>query len=131
MSRHSSTAALLAVMLAAGCVGGDLGGADQVNDGTAIDRSHLAVTTIKQYPHKRVCDAAPAAGQARCHARVRIDGIGKAVTFAAPSGLGPSQLQSAYKLSGLSGTGTVAIVDAQDDPNAEADLAVYRSQFAG
>jgi hypothetical protein len=48
---------------------------------------------------------------------------------ATPSGLGPSDLKSAYKLpSGGSGA-TVAIVDAQDDPNAEADLGVYRSQF--
>src|SRR5439155_417672 len=40
-------------------------------------------------------------------------------------------LQSAYALpSATAGGGrTVAIVDAMDDPNAEADLAVYRSQF--
>ena len=47
-----------------------------------------------------------------------------------PSGYGPSSLISAYKLSTAGGSGaTVAIVDAQDDPNAEADLGVYRSQF--
>ena len=47
------------------------------------------------------------------------------------SGYGPSQLQSAYKLpSATAGSGqTVAIVDAYDDPNAEADLGVYRSNF--
>src|SRR5689334_2184529 len=46
----------------------------------------------------------------------------------APNGLAPADLQSAYALpSGTAGTGqTVAIVDAMDDPNAEADLAVYR-----
>ncbi|MET9360921.1 S53 family peptidase [Streptomyces sp. NPDC006632] len=50
---------------------------------------------------------------------------------AAPSGLGPSSLQSAYKLpSSTAGSGrTVAIVDAYDDPNAAADLAKYRSQY--
>ncbi len=50
---------------------------------------------------------------------------------AAPNGLGPADLQSAYALpSATAGRGqTVAIVDAMDDPNAEADLAVYRSQF--
>ncbi|MFE7314418.1 S8 family serine peptidase [Streptomyces sp. NPDC057555] len=48
---------------------------------------------------------------------------------AAPSGYGPSDLQSAYNLpSGGSGQ-TVAIVDANDDPNAEKDLATYRSQY--
>jgi len=47
----------------------------------------------------------------------------------AVSGLGPSDLQSAYKL-GSGGSGaTVAIVDAFDDPNAESDLATYRSNF--
>ena len=45
----------------------------------------------------------------------------------------PAYLQQAYDLSYLSqteGAGTtVAIVDAYDDPNAESDLAVYRSEF--
>jgi subtilase family serine protease len=57
---------------------------------------------------------------------------GKPVTPAAtPSGLGPSDLQSAYALpSSTAGSGrTVAIVDAYDDPSAESDLAVYRSQY--
>ncbi|MGV9886806.1 S53 family peptidase [Streptomyces sp. NPDC003395] len=50
---------------------------------------------------------------------------------AAPSGYGPASLQAAYNLpSTTAGSGrTVAIVDAYDDPNAEADLAVYRSQY--
>lgn len=48
-----------------------------------------------------------------------------------PSGYGPSDLQSAYKLpSSTSGSGqTVAIVDAYDDVTAESDLGVYRSQY--
>src|SRR5258706_9250290 len=43
----------------------------------------------------------------------------------------PADLQSAYNLpSGSQGKGqTVGIVDAFDDPNAEADLGVYRSTF--
>ena len=49
---------------------------------------------------------------------------------AAPSGLGPADLQQAYNLPASGGAGaTVAIVDAQDDPNAESDLATYRSQY--
>ncbi len=50
---------------------------------------------------------------------------------ATPSGLGPANLQSAYGLpSGSAGSGvTVAIVDAYNDPNADSDLAVYRSQY--
>ena len=47
--------------------------------------------------------------------------------MAGPTGLGPSQIQSAYKLSGLlSGGKTVAIVDAYNDPKAASDLAKFR-----
>ncbi|HKD97197.1 MAG TPA: putative Ig domain-containing protein [Micromonosporaceae bacterium] len=47
-----------------------------------------------------------------------------------PSGYGPADLDSAYKLSSAGGSGeTVAIVDAMNDPTAAADLATYRSQF--
>jgi hypothetical protein len=52
---------------------------------------------------------------------------------AAPAGYGygPSDLQSAYGLpSASAGSGqTIAIVDAYDDPNAESDLASYRSAY--
>jgi hypothetical protein len=84
--------------------------------------------------HRNACGV-PAAGSARCHAKVvtRDDGS----TFDAapnagagtPAGWGPADLQSAYSLPAFSGTPTVAIVDAFDDPNAELDLAVYRSQY--
>jgi subtilase family serine protease len=68
-----------------------------------------------------------------CDAVVRTDirprtGAQPAATVA---GLAPADLQSAYALpSGTAGAGqTVAIVDAQDDPTAEADLSTYRSNF--
>jgi len=55
---------------------------------------------------------------------------GKPVQPSAISGKTPGDIQSAYKLSGLSSSGrTVAIVDAYGYPNAERDLGVYRSQF--
>ena len=75
--------------------------------------------------------ASPTKGQMSCLSLVRTDvahhmGISPDAT---PSGYGPSDLQSAYALpSGGSGA-TVAIVDAQDDPNAASDLATYRSQY--
>ncbi|MET9456433.1 S53 family peptidase [Streptomyces canus] len=57
----------------------------------------------------------------------------KAADAATPSGYGPSDLQSAYGLTAAAaanGSGeTIAIVDAYNDPNAEADLAKYRSYY--
>lgn len=77
-----------------------------------------------------VC-AAPSAGTAACTLRVpTIDGK-TAPAASSPTGFGPSDLQSAYKLAGLAapaGT-TVAIVDAYDDPNVTSDLATYRKYY--
>jgi N-acetylneuraminic acid mutarotase len=58
---------------------------------------------------------------------VRRDAAGAAL---APDGYAPADLRSAYDLPADGGAGaTIAIVDAYDNPNAEADLAVYRAQF--
>ena len=47
-----------------------------------------------------------------------------------PGGYAPNDLLSAYSLPQNGGSGqTVAIVDAYDDPSAEADLSVYRAQY--
>ncbi|QLJ05846.1 S53 family peptidase [Streptomyces sp. NEAU-sy36] len=57
----------------------------------------------------------------------------KAANASTPSGYGPSDLQAAYGLTSAAsskGSGeTIAIVDAYNDPNAEADLAKYRSYY--
>ncbi|MFJ2728957.1 peptidase S8 [Streptomyces collinus] len=81
-------------------------------------------------PTKRgemACDALQVTAGTPKSARAESD----LTAAAAPSGYGPASLQAAYNLpSASSGTGqTVAIVDAYDDPNAESDLAVYRSQY--
>jgi subtilase family serine protease len=84
--------------------------------------------------HRNACGV-PAAGTAQCHAKVvtRADGstfdASPNATTTTPAGWGPADLQSAYKLTAVSGTPTVAIVDAYDNPNAEQDLAAYRSQY--
>jgi subtilase family serine protease len=81
--------------------------------------------------HRDACGAA-SAGYARCLATVATAAPGAAAPNAAtPVGYAPADLQSAYKLpSSTAGAGrTVAIVDAFDDPNAESDLAQYRSEF--
>jgi subtilase family serine protease len=82
----------------------------------------------------RACDA-PAAGMAACNA-LRVNNVAEHIRAAGvtpnatPSGFGPADLLSAYKLPANGGAGqTVAIVDAYNDPNAAADMAVYRSQF--
>lgn len=80
----------------------------------------------------------PAPGDAVCAALVHRGGRHRAVLAAGqpdlPMGYGPGDIQSAYRLAGAvragAGSGTVvAIVDAFDNPNAEADLAVYRSTY--
>ena len=76
----------------------------------------------------RVCMAAPV-GYASCNALL-VTPTSK-ITPNVISGYYPSDLRSAYNLpSSTAGSGqTVAIVDAYNDPNAESDLGVYRSQF--
>ncbi|MDH6218590.1 S53 family peptidase [Streptomyces pseudovenezuelae] len=66
--------------------------------------------------------------------QAKITGVTpKAADAATPSGYGPTDLQSAYGLTSAAasnGAGeTIAIVDAYNDPNAEADLATYRSYY--
>jgi len=86
--------------------------------------------------HVAICPRGNPAGTARCFAHVVTDARGnpingKVTPAAVPSGYGPADLQAAYGITGLTPTGTpiVAIVDAFAYPNAEADLAVYRSQY--
>ncbi|MEU9977783.1 carboxypeptidase regulatory-like domain-containing protein [Streptomyces sp. NPDC051014] len=74
----------------------------------------------------------PAPGHAACYALRAADPAPTARVGAAeqPAGLSPQDIQSAYNLPTDGGAGqTVAIVDAYDNPNAEADLAVYRAQY--
>jgi subtilase family serine protease len=81
--------------------------------------------------HARVCPGPAALGYALCHSIVQVDKGGKPKPNPSPSGYGPSDLHAAYNLGSSGGSGqVVAIVDAYDDPNAESDLAVYRSQFS-
>lgn len=101
--------------------------------------------------YTKACAATPKKGYAACHA-LRVTGgttafmekqaalkgstpktVKPNAASDAPTGYGPSDIQSAYGLTNAAasnGSGkTVAIVDANDDPNAEADLATYRDQY--
>ena len=88
--------------------------------------------------HQAVCARAIMRGEARCFAHVDVDGRGNPIDGKngsispniVPRGFGPGDLRSAYGTTGTGGSNRiVAIVDAQGYPNAEADLAVYRSQY--
>jgi subtilase family serine protease len=80
---------------------------------------------------KPACGATTAPGVARCHAIQVTDVTTRPEAGSGPGGgYSPADLKAAYALDATRGTGhTIAIVDAYDDPKAEADLAVYRAQF--
>jgi subtilase family serine protease len=46
-----------------------------------------------------------------------------------PTGLSPTQIRGAYGLPSTGGSGTIAIIDAYDNPNAQNDLDVFSTQF--
>jgi Subtilase family len=90
------------------------------------DRQTDELGAIEQQPDSGVCSG----GKWSCKARVRTDTNHAIKPFVTPSGLGPADLASAYKLDpNKTSTATVAIVDAFAYPNAASDLATYRSQF--
>ncbi len=145
MKRSLLGAVSIAALLLAGCGGGG-GGGSLIPSGTSTantpSSSGHAVTEFQRgvalgYYQPACGTAAP--GEARCFAYLLTEsgraqaaarGTLSVHTDSTPSGYGPSQLQSAYKLSTSGGSGRlVAIVDAYDDPNLESDLGVYRSQY--
>ncbi len=89
-----------------------------------------AATPGTPHSSKRVCANAPA-GFAACQARVVTSSAKslRPLATAGPTGYSPAQLNTAYGLTGFTGTAKIAIVDAFASPNAASDLAAYRSQF--
>ena len=75
-----------------------------------------------------VCPGSPI-GTAHCHALVLTDGVGNPNASKSPTGLSPATIRSVYGFPTSGGSGTIAIVDAYDDPTAEADLGVFSSQY--
>ncbi|MET7456593.1 S53 family peptidase [Streptomyces sp. NPDC005574] len=82
------------------------------------------------------CDSLRVTGGVTAFQQARAKAAGvtpKAADATTPSGYGPTDLQSAYGLTSAAaanGAGeTIAIVDAYNDPNAETDLAKYRSYY--
>jgi subtilase family serine protease len=107
----------------------------------ALGLAGAAASTASAAPGRahaaRVCATPSSPTTAACHALKLVDSAGRAVnptgqpvTPNAISGKSPADIQSAYKVTGLSSGGrTVAVVDAYGYPNAERDLGVYRSQW--
>jgi subtilase family serine protease len=78
------------------------------------------------------CPGVPSTGTAACTMTVNVNVppiANPALPAAAIPGLHPADLQSAYALPAQNAGATVAVVDAFDDPTAEADLAIYRAAF--
>ncbi|MBM9505557.1 S53 family peptidase [Actinacidiphila acididurans] len=106
-------------------------------DGTAPAPGPTAVAPSSAVTTARSCAASRRPATMSCSAlRVTagMDGLahstGSVDPADTPSGYGPADLRAAYGLpaTGAAGT-TIAVVDAYDDPNAESDLATYRSTF--
>ena len=105
----------------AGCVAEDFDEGQQADEFDAT-LQEPAVQTVQ------VCNG----GQFVCKSHLVINtNTQRRITPAAvPSGLGPADFVSAYKLDpNRTSTATIAIVDAFHYANAESDLAMYRSTF--
>ena len=80
---------------------------------------------------RAVCPAPPLE-YTHCHALVSTDAHGNPDASGSPTGLSPATIKSAYNFptSLTAGSGkTIAIVDAFDDPTAEADLNTFSQQY--
>jgi subtilase family serine protease len=129
---HRRTAVALLATTALGLVGfGSV--AAMSAQASEVSPTFAAAAPPQTHPTKRLCGTLPTApGRYTCFAETQTDTVqAQLAPQATPRGLGPADLQNAYRLpSGTAGSGaTVAIVDAMDDPKAESDLATYRAQF--
>jgi subtilase family serine protease len=81
--------------------------------------------------HRPVCPGSPQVRVANCSSQVVTDAHGQPLVSTGPTGLSPATIESAYGFSpSLTGAGkTIALVDAYNDPNAEADLGVFSTQY--
>jgi subtilase family serine protease len=97
----------------------------------AASGGNAATPKVTQHPTHHACARSTHKNVAACGAIVRDDVAQPHVSpLATPSGYGPADLQSAYKLNTSGGSGlTVAIVDAYDLPTAASDLSTYRTQY--
>jgi hypothetical protein len=141
MNTHSRWFAAVSVLgVLAGCgadadTAGRSGAASSMND---IDFSGPRVAAGAYV--RRVLDRAghagyfsdcgdPSDGLMHCMHLVPSDATGKATVSTTPTGLAPSDIQSAYDIPPGGAGQTVAVVDSFDNPNVESDLQVYRTYY--
>lgn len=119
--------AAVGIAMLAACSGGSSNSA--LPAGTSQTAGAARVRNANARPVCSPADLRP--GYARCYAWIRTDIKPSAVFNPMVAGYSPSNLQTAYNLpSSTQGNGqTVGVVDAYDNPNAESDLGVYRSNF--
>ncbi|MFF7358758.1 peptidase S8 [Streptomyces filipinensis] len=151
-TRMGSAAAATAALAVAGLGTAATAHADTAAAHPEVSTKAIAAQVAKAHVrYEKACGATPKKGYAACDA-LRVTGgttafmekqaalkgiapktVSPKASSDSPTGYGPSDLQSAYGLTDAAssaGTGeTVAIVDAYDDPNAESDLAAYRSHY--
>ncbi len=136
--RPAIVAGLFSLGLAAGCSSASEGA-------SAASSEAAALSAVTPHPVRNACDQTNGIGRfhAFCLAQVVTDlPRGYTPSFGAAPDLtvrtdhqttdvayGPSDFQSAYAIPAGGKGVTVAIVDAQDDPNAESDLAVFRAKY--
>lgn len=129
--RVGAAAVLSAMALAVMGVPSQAATADPATPSAAGSASSASPSSASP-SYQSVCGPAKP-GTFSCFAlrRTNIPSVhGPQAAATAPAGYGPADLQSAYALPSDGGSGqTIAIVDAYDDPTAEADLAVYRQQY--
>src|SRR5215469_12037000 len=143
MKRTDRLVALLAVFVLAGCSNaGTFTPSGSAHGTTAPTRSHLHPAEgadalpgegADALPGSQLqCTFSPTPGQASCTIAINVN-VPPTSSATTPSslvpGLHPADLLSLYSMPSSNSGQTVAIVDAYDDPSAEADLAVYRNTF--
>lgn len=129
MLRHGRKLLSVGAVVALAACSADNTGTPTAITGPSPSVGDASIGLANRFLHAKVCPSAEP-GAARCHSLVRVDNSGNPLATGGPSGYGPADLASAYKLSSAGGAGqTIAIVDAYDDGSAESDLAVYRRQF--
>ena len=84
-----------------------------IGSGAFAQEADEAAPAARTVHTMKACAAEPAQGHARCHAQIVVNEVGEMATMATPSGFGPSDLRSAYNITGSgSSATTIAIVDA-------------------